>query len=52
MNTETPGGKKPRILAGKRIAFLVADGFEQFELAYPRYAVEELGARVEVLALA
>ena len=38
-------------LSGKRIAFLATDGVEQVELTEPRKAVEQEGARVEVLSL-
>ena len=31
-------------LHGKRIAFLVADGFEQVEMTQPRSALEKTGA--------
>ena len=33
-------------LSGKRIAELVADGFEQSEMAEPRKALEKEGAKV------
>jgi protease I len=51
MKTESGRGTKTRTLSGKRIAILVADGFEQFELAYPREALERAGATVEVVSL-
>lgn len=38
-------------LAGKRIAVLAADGVERVELVEPRRAVEEAGARVDLLSL-
>jgi deglycase len=38
-------------LDGKRIAFLAADGVEKVELERPRAALEEAGARTEVLSL-
>lgn len=37
-------------LNGKRIAILATDGFEQSELTEPRRALEQEGARVEVVA--
>ncbi|MGD1109974.1 MAG: type 1 glutamine amidotransferase domain-containing protein [Mycobacterium sp.] len=38
-------------LDGKRIAFLAADGVEKVELEQPRAALEQAGARTEVLSL-
>jgi len=37
-------------LNGKRIAILVTDGFEQVELTGPKDALEQAGARVEILS--
>ncbi|PRA59464.1 protease [Pseudomonas sp. MYb187] len=37
-------------LNGKRVAFLVTDGFEQVELTGPREALEKHGAVVDILA--
>ena len=37
-------------LTGQRVAILVTDGFEQIELLDPRKALDEAGARTEVLA--
>jgi protease I len=37
-------------LHGKKIAFLATDGFEQVELTEPRKALEEAGAKTEVIA--
>jgi len=37
-------------LAGKRIAILVADGFEQAELLEPRRALQEAGAQTEIIS--
>jgi protease I len=37
-------------LKGKRIAILATDGFEQSELLEPRKALDEAGARTEVIA--
>jgi protease I len=38
-------------LSGKTIAFLATDGVEQVELTEPRRAVEEAGARTELISL-
>ncbi|MGR6316806.1 type 1 glutamine amidotransferase domain-containing protein [Micromonospora soli] len=38
-------------LQGKRIAFLAADGVEEVEYTRPREAVENAGARVELVSL-
>src|SRR6266536_2955190 len=37
-------------LNGKRVAILVADGFEQVEMTEPRQALEEAGARTEIVS--
>lgn len=37
-------------LRGKRIAFLLTHGFEQVELIEPRKALEEAGARTEIVS--
>ncbi|WP_153774684.1 type 1 glutamine amidotransferase domain-containing protein [Pseudomonas sp. MNR3A] len=37
-------------LSGKRVAFLVTDGFEQIELTGPRDALEKTGAVVDILS--
>lgn len=37
-------------LAGKRIAILVADGFEQVEMTGPRKALEDAGAKTELIS--
>ena len=37
-------------LEGKRIAILVADGFEQVELTSPKEALEEAGAETEIVS--
>ena len=37
-------------LQGKRVAFLVTDGFEQVELESPRQALDEAGALTEIVA--
>jgi protease I len=39
-----------RILDGKKVAILVADGFEQVELISPRKALEEAGAETEIIS--
>jgi protease I len=38
-------------LEGRTIAFLAADGVEQVELVEPRQAIEEAGARTELIGL-
>lgn len=38
-------------LAGKKIAFLATDGFEQVELTKPWEAIKEAGAEVELVSL-
>jgi protease I len=40
-----------RKLDGKRVAILATDGFEQSELLKPREALEEAGARCDVVSL-
>ena len=37
-------------LKGKRIALLVTDGFEQVEMTEPKNALEQAGARAEILS--
>jgi protease I len=37
-------------LQGKKVAILVADGFEQVELAEPRKALDQAGAKTEVVS--
>ena len=37
-------------LNGKRVAILVADGFEQVEMTEPRKALDESGARTEIVS--
>jgi protease I len=37
-------------LEGKRVAILVAKGFEQVEMTEPRRALEEAGARTEIIS--
>lgn len=38
------------LLSGKRIAILATDGFEQIELTSPREALEQAGAKAEVVS--
>ncbi|WBB77879.1 type 1 glutamine amidotransferase [Micromonospora sp. WMMD882] len=40
-----------RVLEGKRIAFLATDGVEEVEYTQPREAVEQAGARAELVSL-
>lgn len=37
-------------LTGKRVAMLVTDGFEQIEMTDPRRALEEAGAKVDLIS--
>jgi protease I len=37
-------------LAGKRVAIVVTDGFEQVELEQPKKALEEAGAKTEIVS--
>ena len=37
-------------LKGKKVAILVADGFEQVELTEPKKALEEAGAMTEIVS--
>lgn len=37
-------------LSGKRVAILVADGFEQVEMTQPRKALEEAGAETDLIS--
>jgi protease I len=37
-------------LTGKRVAILVADGFEQVELAKPRQALDDAGAETQIVS--
>src|SRR5205823_10860955 len=41
---------KSEILDGKKIAILVADGFEQVEMTEPRRALEEAGAATDLIS--
>ena len=38
------------MLNGKKVAILVADGFEQVEMTEPRKAIEAAGARTEIVS--
>ena len=38
-------------LAGKKVAILVADGFEQVEMTKPREALEEAGAETKIVSV-
>jgi protease I len=40
---------KPK-LSGKKVAILVADGFEQVELTSPKEALEKAGAEIEIIS--
>jgi deglycase len=40
-----------RKLDGKRVAILVADGFEQVEMTKPREALDEAGAETKIVSL-
>lgn len=40
------------MLKGKRVAILVADGFEQVEMTEPRKALDEAGARTAIVSIA
>ena len=40
-----------RKLEGKRVAILVADGFEQVEMTKPRNALDEAGADTKIVSL-
>jgi len=37
-------------LSGKRVAILVADGFEQVELDQPRAALDQAGAKTQIVS--
>src|SRR5881397_2244859 len=40
-----------RKLDGKKVAILVADGFEQVEMTKPREALDETGAETKIVSL-
>ena len=52
-NVELAGAAPDRAvrLTGKRVAILVADGFEQSEMTRPRSALEQAGARTILISL-
>jgi len=39
-----------KVLKGKKVAILVADGFEQVELTEPKKALEDAGATIEIVS--
>ena len=39
-----------RKLDGKKVAILVADGFEQVEMTKPREALDEAGAQTKIVS--
>lgn len=39
-----------KLLAGKKIAILVANGFEQIEMTEPKKALEEAGAQTDIIS--
>jgi protease I len=41
---------KSTLLAGKRVAILVTDGFEQVELTRPREALDDAGAQTSIIS--
>lgn len=41
---------QPQSLSGKRVAILVAEGFEQVEMTEPRLALQAAGANVEIVS--
>src|SRR5689334_17718663 len=41
----------PKQLADKKVAILVADGFEQVEMTKPRAALEDAGAETKIVSL-
>jgi protease I len=47
---ETPRRHEMGQLSGKKVAILVADGFEQVELTEPKAALEEAGATAHVVS--
>src|ERR1700756_5362173 len=46
----TSGGIMSNELKGQRIAILVADGFEQVEMTGPRKALDDAGAKTEIVS--
>jgi protease I len=49
-NVKESGVSMPNQLKGKRVAILVADGFEQVEMTKPREALEKAGAQTEIVS--
>src|SRR5215831_6063579 len=47
----TEGNFMARKLDGKKVAILVADGFEQVEMTKPREALDEAGAQTKIVSL-
>ncbi|HLJ15790.1 MAG TPA: type 1 glutamine amidotransferase domain-containing protein [Bryobacteraceae bacterium] len=45
-----PDELRPGELSGKRIAILVTDGFEQVEMTKPRKALDDAGAKTELIS--
>src|SRR5436309_7251414 len=45
------GNLMARKLDGKKVAILVADGFEQVEMTKPREALDEAGAEIKIVSL-
>jgi protease I len=45
-----PTGKGHAMLNGKKVAILVAEGFEQSEMVEPRKALEHAGAQTEIVS--
>jgi protease I len=50
-STSTKGNIMARKLDGKKVAILVADGFEQVEMTKPRGALNEAGAETKIVSL-
>lgn len=50
-NTHTNGNSQQQNnLQGKKVAILVSDGFEQIELTKPKQALEEAGAKTQIVS--
>jgi len=50
LNKNSKGGVMARKLEGKKVAILVADGFEQVEMTKPRDALDEAGAETKIVS--
>jgi protease I len=50
MSAKASSDKTSQKLAGKKVAMLVANGFEQVELTEPKRALEEAGAKVSIVS--